>query len=284
MSRIKDLPRFPSRSDDAHKGDVGRLVIVGGRFDELGMVGAPALAANAAFRTGAGLVQILTTRDAQLPVSVLAPCATTRVMQSQDGGRLAELAEEFHADVVAIGPGLSPLVSSENIVSFMGRFDGGIVIDADGLNALAGAGSWRAARPGQVIVTPHPGEMRRLLQGLGLDEDVKDREGSAAHLARATNTIVVHKGAGTVVADGDRAYINRSGNSGMATGGAGDVLTGVIAALIGQRMSAFEAAVLGVYLHGWAGDVAAERLGAVSLTAVDLVDALADAIRRHQAG
>ena len=273
------IPAFPGRAYDAHKGDVGRIVVIGGRLDDVGMVGAPALAANAAFRTGAGLVQILTTREAQLPVSILAPCATTRALRDGDASGLASLASEVHADVVAVGPGLSPEVSGEDLVALMAAFDGGIVIDADGLNALARIGRWQAARPAQVVVTPHPGEMRRLLNGLGIDADAGQREAGAEALAGETGAIVVHKGAGTVVTDGQHTCVNGSGNSGVATGGAGDVLTGVVAGLMGQKMGAYEAAVLGVYLHGRAGDLAGEQLGQVSITALDMVDSLADAIQ-----
>lgn len=282
MSSTEGVPSVPDRADDAHKGSVGRIVIVGGRLDDVGMVGAPALAANAAFRTGAGLVQILTTRDAQAPVSVLAPCATTRVMKAADAARLADLAAEFSADVVAIGPGLSPLISGQNIHSLLSAFSGSIVVDADALNALATLETWRAARPNQVVVTPHPGEMGRLLKGLGIDVDVSRREAAAQVLARETSTVVVHKGAGTVVADESTTYINRTGHSGMATGGAGDVLTGIIAALIGQGMGAYEAAILGVYLHGRAGQIAAEQLGTISITAAEMVEAIAPAIHLHR--
>ncbi len=256
-------------------------------MDQVGMVGAPALAANAAFRTGAGLVQILTTQEAQLPVSVLAVCATTRVMGREDVGRLAAVAREFNADVVAIGPGLSPDIGGEHVVALMRDFAGGIVIDADGLNVLSKAGKWRAAREGQVVVTPHPGEMRRLTDGLGMEgkarrhEGTKARRGVAEGVAKGTGAIVVLKGAGTVVTDGIHTYVTETGLAGLAPGGAGDVLTGIIAALMGQKMSACEAAVLAVYLHGRSGEIASEWVGQISVTALDMIDALGDAIDDH---
>ncbi|MEE9297120.1 MAG: NAD(P)H-hydrate dehydratase [Phycisphaerae bacterium] len=283
------VPAFPERADDAHKGDVGRIVVIGGRFDAVGMVGAPALVANAAFRTGAGLVQILTTRDAQIPVSVLAPCATTRAVDAGEEGRLAALANEFAADVVAIGPGLSPRIKGGHVVRFLREFEGGVVVDADALNALAAMGTWRTARPQQVVVTPHPGEMKRLMAGLrhGVEGDQggstkEARQAAAEALAQETGAIVVLKGAGTVVTDGLRTYVNKTGHAGMATAGSGDVLTGVIAALIGQKMSPFEAGVLGAYLHGRAGDIAGEGVGLVSVTATDLIEALGNAIEEHR--
>lgn len=256
-------------------------MVVGGRFDNVGMVGAPALAANAAFRTGVGLVQILTTRDAQLPVSLLAPCATTRVMEDGDEERLAVLAEAFSADVVAIGPGLAPVVGPDNMLALLFAFKGRIVIDADGLNRLAETTEWHARSPDQVIVTPHAGEMRRLLGGLGIEVDPSDRRAAAEALSEATGAVVVLKGSGTIVTDAQRTYVNRTGHSGMATGGSGDVLTGVVAALVGQGMSAYDAAVLGVYLHGCAGDLAGQRLGTIGVTALDIADALCEAVKQR---
>ncbi len=283
MTPIKGIPPFPDRADDVHKGNVGRVVIVGGRFDDVGMVGAPALAANAALRTGAGLVQILTTKEAQLPVSILAPCATTRVLPSGDGSLLIDAVRAFAADVVAIGPGLTPHVTGADVLRLANSFTGGVVIDADGLNALARLGTWSMSRKGQVVITPHPGEMRRLLRGLGQDDNLAARSASAKLVADATGTIVVLKGAGTVVSDGEREYVNATGHSGMATGGSGDVLTGMIAALMGQGMNAFDASVLGVYLHGRAGEHAGMQTGMVSMTATDLLDGIGRSIDAHRA-
>lgn len=291
MTKPVAIPAFPARDDDAHKGVVGRIVVIGGRFDDVGMVGAPALSANAALRAGAGLVQILTTREAMQPVSILAPCATTRVMHEGDESRLASLARDFGADVVAVGPGLCPRVTGEHVLTLMEEFDGGMVVDADALNALASLGTWGAAPKRRIVLTPHAGEMKRLLAGMGMENvlprvatrglGVEDRSTIAQGLATKTGTIVVLKGAGTVVTDGTRTYVNDTGHSGMATGGAGDVLTGTIAALIGQKMDAFDAAVLGVYLHGRAGEIAADELGDISVTASDIAEAIAEAVFEH---
>jgi len=226
-------------------------------------------------------VQILTPRDAQLAVSLLAPCATTRVMENGDEERLAVLAETFSADVMAIGPGLAPTVGPDNMLALLFAFKGRMVVDADGLNQLARTKEWHARSPDQVIVTPHGGEMARLLHGLAIDVNPSDRQAAAEALANATGSIVVLKGAGTIVTDAHRTYINRTGHSGMATGGSGDVLTGVIGALVGQGMSAYEASVLGVYLHGRAGDLAGQRLGSIAVTALDIADALCEAVKEH---
>lgn len=275
--RISDIPLLPERAEDAHKGEVGRILIVGGRMNEVGMVGAPALAANAAMRIGAGLVQILAPAEAQEAVARLAPCATTRRF-SADGPPLSAIAVEFGADVVAIGPGLDPSVTSEALLELLNDYSGSIVLDADALNTIAAAGRWEASWPDQVVLTPHPGELRRLIKGLKVETDLEDRERSATDLALHTGAAVVLKGAGTVVSDGERIYVNQTGNSGMATGGAGDVLTGIIAGLLGQQMSRVDATVLSVYLHGLAGDIGAEELGRLSLMAWDLLDFIPEAI------
>jgi NAD(P)H-hydrate epimerase len=276
MERIKQIPRLPRRAVDAHKGDVGRLLVVGGCLGKQGMLGAPALVANAALRSGIGLVQIATEAPAMGYVGMLAPCATTRAMAAGVDD-LAAMAVDFGADVVAIGPGLGVTVSGQEIVELLNRFSGGIVVDADGLNALAALGRWQARWPHNVVITPHPGEMQRLVTGWGLDVEVKEREKCAVALAKATGVTVVLKGHGTVVTNPEHVYVNQTGNSGMATAGAGDVLTGVIAALMGQKMPAFAAAVLGVHVHGLAGDAAAEQLGRISLIATDIIEYLSDA-------
>lgn len=283
MKSIYDIPGLPARADDAHKSTVGRIMVVAGSMGEIGMAGAAVLTSNAALRSGAGLVCVATQRELMSTVSVTTPCATT--MTISPGADIGELAVRWGADVVAIGPGLGDLITAEQMVHLMDRFSGGLVVDADALNALSRAGRWSAKWPHNVVLTPHPGEMKRLRDGWGLpvrgekrgSNRGDDRERIAHEFAVETGAVVVLKGAHTVVADSNRVYVNQTGNSGMATGGAGDVLTGVIAALIGQQLSAFDAAVLGTHLHGLAGDFAAEELGRISLTATDLIDFLPDA-------
>ncbi len=275
------IPRVPQRPADSHKGSVGRIVVFGGSWGEVGMVGAPALTANAALRSGAGLVQIVTEPDAMPMVATLAPCATTRCLESS--ADLSKLAVEFGADVVAIGPGMGNAVSADQILSLLQSFSGGIVVDADALNTLATVGEWLAAWPGNVVLTPHPGEFNRLLEGFGMPllgegdkASERDRAESANAFAAVTRTTVVLKGMGTIVSDPEQYYVNQTGNSGMATAGTGDVLTGMIAALVGQKLSATDAAILGVYAHGLAGDAAAAHQGRISMTALDMIDALAE--------
>jgi len=277
IKTVTRIPPVPVRADDAHKGDVGRIMVVGGRLDESAMLGAPALCANAALHSGAGLVQIVAPREALASVITMAPCATGYALGGADGPSVTEMAISFGSDVVAVGPGLSPMVEAAALSELLTHFSGNVVIDADGLNLLAGMGQWKAEWPHQLVITPHPGEMKRLLDGRGIDVSPAQRTEAAVMLSRSCGAIVVHKGAGTVVTDGKRVFVNQSGNSGMATGGAGDVLTGVISALLGQKMLPFDAAVLGVYVHGLAGDMAAEELGRLSLTALHLIEYLSDA-------
>jgi len=248
------------------------------------MVGAPALAANAALRGGAGLVKIACPRENQQTTAGLAPCATSIPLPCTKNGtisvrairQLNSLAREH--DVLAIGPGMGRGSDVRKVVgALMAVPDKPKVVDADGLNALAESGEWWGSAAGPIVLTPHPGEMKRLSAGAGLPQDVRDRRQDAVALAEHTGVIVVLKGAGTVVTDARRVYVNRTGNPGMATAGAGDVLTGLIAALIAQRMNVFDAAVLGVWLHGLAGDLAAEEVGQVSLIATDLIDLLPEA-------
>jgi NAD(P)H-hydrate epimerase len=158
------------------------------------------------------------------------------------------------------------------------------VIDADGLNNLADFPNWPQLCGPNVVLTPHPGEMRRLTAGLSLSVDLNDRQEWSCALSQACRSVIVLKGHRTVVSDPDRVYVNRTGNPGMATGGTGDVLTGVIAALIVQGLTAFEAAVLGAHVHGLAGDIAADRRGQVGMIASDLLDTLPDAFLSVDAG
>ncbi len=251
--------------------------MLAGRLDEHGMVGAAALTANGALRAGAGLVQVITTVEVQPLIAVLAPCATTRTCPTSSDELRRILVTEFGADVVAAGPGLAPVIQADTLLDLLDKFSGSLVLDADALNRLSAHGRWKARWPAQVVVTPHSGEMARMLAGFGLKVSADDRRAAAVALAEATGVTVVHKGPGTVVTDGAHLYVNGTGNSGMATAGAGDVLTGMIAGLLGSGMPTFDAAVLGVYLHGLAGDIAAEEVGCMPLTALDLLDCLPEA-------
>jgi NAD(P)H-hydrate epimerase len=183
------------------------------------------------------------------------------------------------ADVLAVGPGLGKSDDLRALVRWVVEsVKIPTVLDADGLNALAGQTEilGKLARP--LVITPHPGEFSRLTD-LPVAQVQADREKHAVAMAqKAEPLIVVLKGAGTVVTDGERVYVNLTGNPGMARGGSGDVLTGIISAFLGQRLAAFEAAQLGVYVHGLAGDIAREQSGELGMIAGDLVDTLPDAL------
>jgi len=287
IRKVTDVPSLVPRAADAHKGDFGRVLVVGG---SRGMVGAPALAANAALRGGAGLVTVAAPETVQLAVASLCPCATSIPLACDADGRLSPAAGDQVAraagvaDCLAVGPGLGTGEPQQRVVRAAAGQAEPCVLDADGLNNLEPG--WAGARRAPMVLTPHPGEFARL-RSLSVAEIQADRQAAAVAAARGwadaapgdADLVVVLKGAGTVVTDGRRVYVNATGNPGMATGGSGDVLTGLIAALMGQNMTPFDAAVLGVHLHGLAGDLAAERLGQVCLTAADILEALPEAFR-----
>lgn len=280
----REVAPLPARNDNAHKGEVGRIVVIGGCAGETLMLGAPALTANAAFRSGCGLVQMLLPESLRAPATVLAPCATARTMPVEVEP-LLEAVQSFSCDVVALGPGLGNSLSPDVVAGFVKQCTLPMVIDADGINLLAEGGTGGITNGSRIVMTPHPGEMHRLLttinQDIAIDDTVSSRREAACTLSSAVGCTMVLKGRNTIVTDGHRLYMNETGNAGMATGGTGDVLTGVIAALIGQALSPFEAAILGVYLHGLAGDFAAEELGRLSMTAMDLIEYLPEAFSEH---
>ena len=316
MKKITRVPSLPRRSPDANKGDFGHVLIVGGA---VGMSGAVALAGRAAARGGAGLVTIATAAHNQPIVAALVPEPLTVPLPQRPDGRidpgpagatLRSAAGRWTVLAAGCGWGTADDRFARDSVTLIGelaaRIGGPTVLDADGLNLLATCGDAcktsfsrdpKGSAPSRdpkgsafrllgqrLILTPHPGEMSRLL-----DRPTKqiqaDRVAAAAEaVERFRGAIVVLKGAGTVVTDGQRYYLNTTGNPGMATGGTGDVLTGLLAGLLAQGLDPFDAAVLAVYLHGLAGDLAARKVGMASLIAGDLVDFLGAAIMRHQRG
>jgi NAD(P)H-hydrate epimerase len=283
VERIETIPTLPKRPADSHKGLYGTvLVVAGGR----GMAGAAALCGAGCLRSGAGLVRVACPAEVQPTVACFEPSYMTYPLPCDADGLLRfEPAREAvgrwlgdgQADVLAVGPGLGQSDEVRQFVRWVVEsVEVPTVLDADGLNALVGQTTPLDALERPVVITPHPGEFARLV-GNTTAEVQSDREGQAVAFAARANLVVVLKGANTVVTDGRRVYVNSTGNPGMATGGVGDVLTGVIAALIGQKLPAFEAAQLGVHAHGLAGDIARDQNGEVSLIAGDVVDSLADA-------
>lgn len=294
VQRITTVARLAPRRRDGHKGDFGRVLVVGGSD---GMIGAVALAANAALRGGAGLVTFAAPRPVQPFIATLCPCATSIPLATGEaGGLTAETVRQVahaaaKADVLAAGPGLATGPVQQQIVRALLGQTHPLVLDADALNNLTAIEDWPAIRRCALVLTPHPGEFARLTRQ-ATEKVQADREAAvlsamdtwlAASAAEAGPLVCVLKGAGTIVCDGKRLYVNRTGNPGMATGGSGDVLTGLLAAFIGQRLPPFEAACLAVRCHGRAGDLAARKLGQASLIASDLLDYLPAAVRQPSA-
>jgi ADP-dependent NAD(P)H-hydrate dehydratase len=281
---VTDVPHLPPRPLDSNKGTFGRVLIVAG---SRGMSGAAVLCATAALRGGAGLVRLAVPEGILTIVATANPCYTTAPLPQDGHGRLSvaalpQLLELVHDNsVAALGPGLgqSPELG-DVIVALLEQTTTPLVLDADALNVLVGRLGALRKHQGPVVLTPHPGELARLL-GCNIAAVQAQRQELAADFARTHGVIMVLKGYGTVVTDGRRLYINATGNPGMATGGTGDVLCGLIAALLGQKLEPFAAAQLGVYFHGRAGDLAREQLGEVSLIASDLLDFLPHAFRQH---
>ncbi len=284
MRNVSKVPKLPIRERAAHKGDFGRVLMVAGAR---GMVGAAALAGDAALRAGAGLVTVATPEGAYPMLAAKLTCCTTCPLPETSIGTLSHsalqeilaLAESF--DVVAVGPGLGRHRETARLVcSLVGKLDKPLIVDADGLNSLADELAVLKRAPAPRTLTPHPGEMARLLGNVSPAAVQKNRARTAASFAANHGVVLVLKGHGAIVTDGDRIFTNTTGNPGMATGGAGDVLTGVIAAIAAQGMDPFAAAVLGVHVHGIAGDLVAAELGEVSLIASDLLAALPHAFER----
>jgi NAD(P)H-hydrate epimerase len=273
------LPTLPARPLDSHKGTYGRVCIVAG---SRGMSGAAILAGTAALRGGAGLVYVASPASTASIVASYEPSYLTIPLPEDLDGRAtsasAEILERMTFDVMAFGPGLGQSESLRRLMlELLPTFAGPMIVDADGLNLLVDHLEILPRRLGPTLLTPHLGEWARLL---GVDVDAaRDDDGAAHRFASDHRAIVIRKGPGTLVTDGERAYRNRTGNPGMATGGTGDVLTGLLAALIGQGMSGYEAGKLAVHLHGRAGDQAATDRGEISLIASDLLDFLPRAIR-----
>lgn len=273
---MSSLPKLPPRRADAHKGDFGRALLIGG---SLGMAGAIGLSGKACLRSGAGLVK-LAVPECVLPiVAGYEPSYMTVPLPCDRAGRIKlrarrTLADHLHlATCVAIGPGLGRSRKLAQLVQWLYEsLPQPLVIDADGLNALAASEQGLANPGGPRILTPHPGEFARLIHADPSAHPSRDEQVALAqHLASEHNIVILLKGQHTVITDGATTAVNATGNPGLATGGTGDVLTGIITALVCQGLAPRDAAVLGAHVHGLAGDLAAADLGQVSLIAGDLV-------------
>lgn len=283
-----EIPKLASRQPDCHKGDFGRSILIGG---SRGMSGAISIAALASLRSGAGWVTACVPDPILELVASIHPCLMTISLLADEQGRLSyeaidrisQLTEQ--ATCLAIGPGLGRS-NDINRLLFMIHQETAcpLVVDADGLFALAAirneTPSIAELNPHRYprVWTPHAGEFERLT-----GVSAKDRNGqiNAAHeLARTQSIVIVLKGQHTLVTNGVEFYVNQSGNPKMATGGSGDCLTGIVNSLICQSLSGFEAAILGVHLHGLAGDLAANQTHAPNILATDIIDQLGNAFEK----
>ncbi len=267
------LPQIPERERTGHKGSYGRVLIIAG---SRGMSGAAALAGLGALRGGAGLVYVATAESLIPIVAQIEPSYLTIPLPEDAQGKISVGAQRVlwpllqQYDAIAVGPGLG---QSDDLFMFVQwlyqTVSVPLVCDADALNHLARLTGGLPKPAGPRILTPHPGEFSRLSRTAA---DVVDAQRSelASRYAKENGVVLVLKGAETVITDGTKTAVNTTGNPGMATGGTGDVLTGLIVALLAQQLEPFAAAQLGVYLHGLAGDLAAAELSEPGLVASDL--------------
>ena len=286
VSQAADINnRMPLRRPNSHKGDYGKILVVGG---STGLTGAPVLTSEAALACGAGMV------TAAVPASLNAIFETrlteTMTLPLADNGRgelqpeaLETILDALSAgmDVLALGPGLGRHKGTVKLVNELVRkLELPAVMDADGLNAFAGSANAFASLKAPVVITPHPGEMARLA-GMSVEKVRKSPIETARSYAADNGVVVLLKGAPSVVAHPDgRAILNPTGGPWMSKAGSGDVLTGIIAALLAQGLQPFDAAFCGAYLHGLAGDIAAEELGEYSPVASDMIGCINKALIR----
>lgn len=273
---------FKKRKRDSHKGDYGRIFILAG---SAGLTGAAALCANACMRSGAGLATLGIPASLNLAMEAkLTEVMTLPLPETKDATVSIEAKKEILekancADAVILGPGLSQNPETKKLIrELIADITRPMVLDADALNAIADAVSVLKKIKQKYIVTPHPGEMSRLVNK-GMDYIKKNRLNVAKNFSNQYNAVVVLKGAGTVVADKNRTYVNKTGNPGMATAGSGDVLTGVVGGFLAQGLEPFDAARLAVYVHGLAGDLAAKDKGEIGLIASDILENVPYAVK-----
>jgi len=277
------VSKMPRRHKDSHKGDYGHVLVVAGA---LGMTGAAYLASQSAIRSGSGLVTLAIPEGLNQIMEIkLTEVMTLPVNQTKDLTISRKAINKIRAfldkiDVVAMGPGLSRNKETMSLVrGLLLSTKKPVVLDADGINALEGKAGILKRRKADTVITPHPGEMARLI---GKDKQYvqKDRENVAKSFSIKYNCVTILKGYRTIVASPDgNVYVNATGNSGMSTAGVGDVLTGMVASLIGQGISGYSASVISVYLHGKAGDIAAWEKSQFGMIASDILDRLPQVFR-----
>lgn len=280
MTRIATLPHLPNRPNEGHKGLFGRVLVVGGSES---MIGAPVLAGTAALRMGSGLVQVAMPRTILAAGLSITPELIGLPLSGSSPKDLIAAAEL--SDALVIGPGIGTQSQAKSRLMRLIRLNKPAVIDADALNLLAREKKWPASFKLKAVLTPHPGEMKRLAHLLKRREVPADNNGRidiAVAAARAFRQIVVLKGHHSIVTDGEKVFINRTGDSSLSKAGTGDVLSGMIGTLLGQKMNPFDAACAAVWIHGKAGELAGRRLGLRSVLASDVIESLPEAIRLYE--
>ena len=276
----KILEKLPERPKRSHKGMFGKALCIAGSVN---MAGAAYLCAGAAYRSGAGLVRILTPEENWVILQTLLPEAVMTTFEQNELEALDSILGEAlsWATVAAIGPGLGRKPWAYHMVKLtLQKFHGPLVIDADALNILSEHMEWLEQHEGDVILTPHVGEFSRLtgVESRKISEDIS---GWAAAFAREHHCICILKDAPSAAAMPDgTCYENTTGNSGMSTGGSGDVLTGILTGLLAQKVDPSDAALLGMWLHGRAGDLAMEQEGVYGLLARHLLEYLPRAMKK----
>jgi NAD(P)H-hydrate epimerase len=280
MTRIISPPPLPVRPANGNKGTFGRVLVVGGND---GMLGAPAMAGRAALRLGSGLVQVAVPRSILSAVLMITPELIGIGLDVGVSDDLLEAADK--ADVMVIGPGLGKSDDALLRVKTLLQLNKPAVVDADALNLLSEQSAWPDWFKATAVLTPHPGEMKRLGRLIGRTEVPTDDAGRidiAVAAAKAFKQVIVLKGARTVVTDGARVYLNPTGDSSLAKAGTGDVLSGMTGSLLGISMTPFDAACAACYLHGRAGEIAGERLGRRCVLSHDVIDAIPQAVGEYE--
>jgi NAD(P)H-hydrate epimerase len=281
MTRITSPPPLPARPKDGNKGTFGRVLIVGGNE---GMLGAPSMAGRAALRLGSGLVEIAVPRIILVAALTITPELIGIGLDIGVSEELKSAAEK--AAAIVVGPGIGQSADAFDRLKSLAAFAKPMVVDADALNMIARQDTWPTWFAATAVLTPHPGEMNRLAKLIGRDSVPTDDAGRIDIATIAANSFrqtIVLKGNRTIVTDGSRVYINHTGDSSLSKAGTGDVLSGMIGCLLGQKMPPFDAACAAVHLHGRAGEIAGEELGPRCVLAHDVINAIPQAVREYEA-
>lgn len=280
VKRITSPPPLPARPKDGNKGTFGRVLIVGGNE---GMLGAPSMAGRAALKLGSGLVEIAVPRVILVAALTITPELIGIGLDSGVSDELKSAADK--AAAIVVGPGIGQSDDAFDRLKSLAALPKPMVVDADALNMIAREDNWPAWFKASAVLTPHPGEMKRLAKLIGRDSVPTDDAGRIDIATAAANSFgqtIVLKGSRTVVTDGSRVYINHTGDSSLSKAGTGDVLSGMIGCLLGQKMTPFDAACAAVHLHGRAGEIAGEDLGLRCVFAHDVIDAIPKSVAEYE--